>query len=68
MQYHIKRCLAPCAGYVSREDYGKMIKAVCMLLDGRTSELERELKLQMRKPLKIMLLKKLPESAINCRL
>lgn len=34
LQYHIKRCLAPCAGYVSREDYGKMIKAVCMLLDG----------------------------------
>lgn len=25
-----------------------MIKAVCMLLDGRTSELERELKLQMQ--------------------
>ena len=48
LQYHIKRCLAPCAGYVSREDYGKMIKAVCMLLDGRTSELERELKLQMQ--------------------
>lgn len=48
LQYHIKRCLAPCAGYVSREDYGKMIRAVCLLLDGRTSELERELKLQMQ--------------------
>lgn len=48
LQYHIKRCLAPCAGYVSKEDYGRMIKAVCMILDGRTAEVERELKQQMQ--------------------
>lgn len=48
LQYHIKRCLAPCAGYVSKEDYGRMIKAVCMILDGRTTEVERELKQQMQ--------------------
>ncbi len=44
LNYHIKRCLAPCAGYVSREEYGNMIKSVCMVLDGRTTELERDLK------------------------
>lgn len=48
LQYHIKRCLAPCAGYVSQADYGQMIKAVCMVLDGRTAELERDLKQQMQ--------------------
>ena len=48
LQYHIKRCLAPCAGYVSREEYGKMIKAVCLLLDGRTGELEKSLKTGMQ--------------------
>ena len=48
LNYHIKRCLAPCAGYISKEDYHKMIKSVCMVLDGRTTELERDLKQQMQ--------------------
>ncbi|MGM9561272.1 MAG: excinuclease ABC subunit UvrC [Phascolarctobacterium sp.] len=48
LNYHIKRCLAPCAGYVSKEEYGKMIKSVCMVLDGRTAELERDLKQRMQ--------------------
>lgn len=48
LNYHIKRCLAPCAGYVSREEYGNMIKSVCMVLDGRTAELERDLKRRMQ--------------------
>lgn len=48
LNYHIKRCLAPCAGYISKVDYHKMIKSVCMVLDGRTTELERDLKQQMQ--------------------
>ena len=48
LNYHIKRCLAPCAGYVSKEAYGQMIKSVCMVLDGRTTELERDLKQRMQ--------------------
>ena len=48
LNYHIKRCLAPCAGYVSRGEYGNMIKSVCMVLDGRTTELERDLKRRMQ--------------------
>ena len=48
LNYHIKSCLAPCAGYVSREEYGNMIKSVCMVLDGRTTELERDLKRRMQ--------------------
>lgn len=48
LNYHIKRCLAPCAGYISKAEYHKMIKSVCMVLDGRTTELERDLKQQMQ--------------------
>ena len=33
---------------VSREEYGEMIRSVCMVLDGRTSELEKDLKQRMQ--------------------
>ena len=48
LNYHIKRCLAPCAGYVSKAEYHEMIKSVCMVLDGRTMELERDLRQRMQ--------------------
>lgn len=48
LNYHIKRCLAPCAGYISRADYRRMTDSVCMVLDGRTAELERALRQQMQ--------------------
>lgn len=48
LNYHIKRCLAPCAGLVSKAEYQQMIKSVCMVLDGRTADLERELKQRMQ--------------------
>ncbi len=48
LNYHIKRCLAPCAGYVAREEYSSMVRSVCMVLDGRTAELERDLKQRMQ--------------------
>lgn len=47
LEYHIKRCLAPCIGKVSREEYRSMIRRVCLFLDGRTKQVESELKLQM---------------------
>lgn len=47
LQYHIKQCLAPCAGYVSQEEYAEMIKAVSLLVEGRTSEVVKELKRRM---------------------
>ncbi len=48
LNYHIKRCLAPCAGYVGKEEYAAMIKGVRMVLDGRTAELEKDLKRRMQ--------------------
>lgn len=47
LNYHIKRCLAPCAGLVTREEYHNMIRSVSMVLDGRTAELEKDLKRRM---------------------
>lgn len=47
LNYHIKRCLAPCAGLCSKAEYANMIKSVCMVLDGRTTELQKDLKQRM---------------------
>src|SRR5439155_22743405 len=35
--YHIDRCLAPCVGYVSKEDYRKVIDDVAHFLSGETA-------------------------------
>lgn len=48
LNYHIKRCLAPCAGYITKSEYKSMVDSVCMVLDGRTLELERDLKNKMQ--------------------
>src|SRR5574344_92688 len=48
LQYHIKRCLAPCAGYISKEAYRRMVENICLVLDGKTAEIGRALKEQMQ--------------------
>ena len=48
LQYHINRCLAPCAGKVSREEYGELVKSICLALDGKTQELRKTLKQNMQ--------------------
>lgn len=47
LEYHIKRCLAPCAELVDYEDYRRMIKEVCLFLEGRTDQVEADLTQQM---------------------
>ena len=47
LEYHIKRCLAPCVGKVTAEDYGAMIRAVLLFLEGRTDDVECELEHRM---------------------
>jgi excinuclease ABC subunit C len=34
LQYHIKRCLAPCVGYQSEADYDKLVDEVLLFLEG----------------------------------
>src|SRR5437588_1987116 len=48
LDYYIKRCEAPCVGYVSREDYRRGIDGVIDFLSGRYREIERELERSMR--------------------
>src|SRR5205807_8171836 len=48
LDYYIKRCEAPCVGYVSREDYRKGIDGVIDFLSGRYREIERALEKSMR--------------------
>jgi excinuclease ABC subunit C len=43
LDYYIKRCEAPCVGYVSRQDYRESIDGVIAFLSGRYKQIEREL-------------------------
>ncbi|WP_093690911.1 excinuclease ABC subunit UvrC [Sporolituus thermophilus] len=47
LQFHIKRCLAPCSGRVDEDQYQAMIKAVCLFLEGRSDDVVKELKRRM---------------------
>ena len=44
---HIGRCLAPCSGEVTQEDYAEMVKQVVLFLEGRTEKLVAEIKRRM---------------------
>jgi excinuclease ABC subunit C len=48
LDYHIERCLAPCVGYVSKEDYAKIIDGVIEFLSGETRPIQRELERKMK--------------------
>ena len=48
LDYYIKRCEAPCVGYVSKADYRKSIDGVIDFLSGRFSAIERDLDTRMR--------------------
>jgi excinuclease ABC subunit C len=48
LDYYIKRCGAPCVGYVTREEYRASIDGVIDFLSGRFSAIERDLEGRMR--------------------
>ena len=48
LDYFIKRCGAPCVGYVSKEEYRRGIAAIVDFLSGRYRQIERELDRDMR--------------------
>jgi excinuclease ABC subunit C len=47
LDYHIKRCAAPCVGYISREEYREGIDGVVAFLSGRFRQIERDLERRM---------------------
>ncbi len=48
LDYHIDRCLAPCVGYVSKEDYRAIIDQVIEFLEGNTRPIQRDLERRMK--------------------
>jgi excinuclease ABC subunit C len=48
LDYFIKRCGAPCVGYVSKEEYRAGIDNVVAFLSGRYRQIERDLEDQMQ--------------------
>ncbi len=48
LDYYIKRCGAPCVGYVTREEYRAGIDGVIDFLSGRFATIERDLEERMR--------------------
>jgi excinuclease ABC subunit C len=48
LDYHIDRCLAPCVGYVSKEDYRAIIDGVIEFLSGNVRPIQRELEEKMQ--------------------
>lgn len=43
LNYHIGQCTAPCQGYISQEDYGKLIDQCIDFLEGRYNGITRKL-------------------------
>ena len=49
LNYHIKQCLAPCQGYVSREEYRKQVAGALEFLNGNYSPILKDLEEKMNK-------------------
>ena len=43
LNYHIKKCMAPCMGYVSKEEYRNQISEIVDLLEGKTDKIIKQL-------------------------
>src|SRR3954453_10451205 len=48
LDYYIKRCGAPCVGYVDEAEYRRAVDGVIAFLSGRYREIERNLEAEMR--------------------
>ena len=49
LDYYIKRCQAPCVGYISKEEYRRNIDTIIDFLSGRYRQIERVLEGAMKK-------------------
>ncbi|HEX7291430.1 MAG TPA: excinuclease ABC subunit UvrC [Conexibacter sp.] len=49
LDYYIKRCTAPCVGYVSQEEYRRSIDGIIDFLSGRYRQIEHAIEQGMRK-------------------
>ena len=49
LEYHIRHCLGPCIGAVSRQEYAEVIKQVILFLEGKQERVVQRLESKMRK-------------------
>lgn len=47
LNYHIKRCSAPCMNYISKEEYHKQLQQIISILEGKTDTVKKELQEKM---------------------
>lgn len=47
LDYYIKRCIAPCTGYCSADEYAEVIRQTVLFLEGRSSEVLAQLSTEM---------------------
>ena len=47
LEYYIHRCVAPCSGLATEEEYAQVIQQVIMFMEGNTEAVTRELKKKM---------------------
>jgi excinuclease ABC subunit C len=45
--YHLHLCPAPCAEYISKEDYRKIVNQISLFLEGKRKELEKNIMKEM---------------------
>ena len=54
LNYHIKQCLAPCQGYVSKEEYRQQVAGALEFLNGNYSPILKDLEEKMKKTAEAM--------------
>ncbi|MBN1367193.1 MAG: excinuclease ABC subunit UvrC [Dehalococcoidales bacterium] len=47
LEYHIKNCLGPCIGAVTKEEYDAVIRQIILFLEGKQEDVVKELKRKM---------------------
>lgn len=48
LNYHIKKCVGPCTGTISKDEYGEMINEIIMFLSGKEERLISLLEVKMK--------------------
>jgi excinuclease ABC subunit C len=48
LEYHLGRCLGPCEGLVTQQEYGEIVQKVRLVLEGKDQEVIRHMEGQMR--------------------
>lgn len=49
LEYYINRCVAPCTGFASKEEYGRVIQQVVHFMEGDTDAVTEDLKQNMER-------------------